>query len=232
MSLLGVFGTPIHYRHVKECSKRGSGHIHGQHHGGANSALFADVADDAELLTLLLDGLGTQLQAELPIEYHLLNVARTILRVGARRDAASEIPAPDEKLMAGDPPIGSEARRIKLEEWWTKFQRHAMLVVANRNVHKHQSSCLAGKQERLGVGLTRHGDMTWINRVVLLIYRYSTTESLYLFTPDGVRVPRSKTKRLLPGLESVAKNWPKECLVKGSNSDPGKILLSEATPLT
>jgi hypothetical protein len=108
------------------------------------------VADDAELLTLLLDGLGTQLQAELPIEYHLLNVARTILRVGARRDAASEIPAPDEKLMAGDPPIGSEARRIKLEDWWTKFQRHAMLVVANRNVHKHQSSCLAGKQGKTG----------------------------------------------------------------------------------
>ncbi len=39
-----------------------------------------------------------------------------------------------------------------------------------------------------------------------VIYRYSTTESLYLFTPDSVRVPRFKTKRLLPEIESVAKN--------------------------
>ncbi len=29
-----------------------------------------------------------------------------------------------------------------------------------------------------------------------VIYRYSITESLYLFTPDSVRVPRSKTKTL------------------------------------
>ncbi len=36
-----------------------------------------------------------------------------------------------------------------------------------------------------------------------VIYRYSTTESLYLFTLS-VRVPRFKTKRLLPGIESVA----------------------------
>jgi hypothetical protein len=107
------------------------------------------VADDDELLSLLLDGLDTQLQAELPIEYHLMNVARRILRIGARRDAAAEIPVPDEKLFSGDP-MEPEERKGKLEEWWSKFTRHAMLVIANRNVHKHQSSCLAGKQGKTG----------------------------------------------------------------------------------
>ncbi len=45
------------------------------------------------------------------------------------------------------------------------------------------------------------------------IYRYSITESLYSFTLS-VRVPRFKTKRLLPGIESVVKNGPKGCLVR------------------
>ncbi len=36
--------------------------------------------------------------------------------------------------------------------------------------------------------------------------RLLLTESLYLFTPDGVRVPKFKTKRLLLRIESVAKN--------------------------
>ena len=50
------------------------------------------------------------------------------------------------------------------------------------------------------------------NRWYCKIYRYSKfktkrlllTESLYLFTPDGVRVPKCKTKRLLLRIESVA----------------------------
>ena len=36
--------------------------------------------------------------------------------------------------------------------------------------------------------------------------RLLLTESLYLFTPDGVRVPKFTTKRLLLRIESVAKN--------------------------
>ena len=51
-----------------------------------------------------------------------------------------------------------------------------------------------------------------------------------MFTPDGVRVPKFKTKRLLLRIESVAK-ISQRVPGKGSNSEPGNTL-SEATPLT
>jgi hypothetical protein len=121
-------------------------------------ALLADVADDEELLDLALDGLSSQLEAELPLEYHLVGLANKVLRIGARRDAAAEIPTPDDDLALSKPPEHTDyndaawaiERRRRLEEWWPEFARHAMLVVANRNVHKHQASCLAGKQGKYG----------------------------------------------------------------------------------
>jgi len=146
------------YRDVKECNKRGSAHIHGQGHCGTTPGLLADVACDPELLSLALDGLDSQLQAELPLEYHLVDIARKLLRIGARRDAAAEIPIPHSDLASSDPPASSThtndswaaERRRRLELWWPEFARHAMLVVANRNVHKHQASCMAGKHGKYG----------------------------------------------------------------------------------
>jgi len=154
----GCFGAPVSYRYVKECNKRGSAHIHGQVHCGLIPALLADVADDEELLDLALDGLSSQLQAELPLEYHLVGLASKVLRIGARRDAAAEIPTPDDDLASRKPPGNTDyndaawaiERRRRLEKWWPEFASHAMLVVANRNVHKHQASCLAGKQGKYG----------------------------------------------------------------------------------
>ena len=78
-----------------------------------------------------------------------MNVARHILRIGARRDAAAEVPVPDIDLFNGDS-LSTEERSRKVEEWWSDFTQHAMLVVANRNVHKHSGSCLAGKQGKTG----------------------------------------------------------------------------------
>jgi hypothetical protein len=118
------------------------------------------VADDGELLSLLLDGLNSQLQGELPIEYHLMETARKLLRIGARRDACADIPVPHDDLKSGDPPpderrhnkevTWADERRMRLEQWWTEFNTHAMLVIANRNIHRHQGSCLMGKQGKTG----------------------------------------------------------------------------------
>ena len=57
-------------------------------------ALLADLAEYPELLELALAALDTQLQAEMPLEYHLVDIARQTLRIGIRRDAAADIPRP------------------------------------------------------------------------------------------------------------------------------------------
>jgi hypothetical protein len=157
--MAGFYGIAIQIREVKECNKRGSFLIHGQHHGGATPGLIADVAEDAELLLLVLAGLDTQLQAEIPLEYHLADIARRCLRIGARRDAAAEIPRPNPEHLQKKSPTDWEGtveewdverKRLLNDEWWPRFKRHAMLVVANRNVHIHQGSCLAGKRGKTG----------------------------------------------------------------------------------
>ncbi len=54
---------------------------------------------------------------------------------------------------------------------------------------------------------------------------------IIVLVSPSVRVPRFKTKRLLPGIESVANNWPKGCLVRArilSQETP----FSDAAPLT
>ena len=76
-----MFGVPICYRDVRECNKRGAAHTHGQYHGSVTPTLLADLAGNPELRALALDALDTQLQAEMPLEYHLVDIARHILRI-------------------------------------------------------------------------------------------------------------------------------------------------------
>ena len=45
-----------------------------------------------------------------------MNVARRILRIGARRDAAAEVPVPDMDLFSGIS-MTTEERSRKVEEW-------------------------------------------------------------------------------------------------------------------
>ena len=91
----GVIGVNITNRDVKECNKRACFHVHGQAQGGATPGLLADIAEDAALRTRLLEALDTQLKATLPLEYHAVQIMQSVLRVGARRDAAFEIPTPE-----------------------------------------------------------------------------------------------------------------------------------------
>ena len=45
----------------------------------------------------------------------------------------------------------SSTKEEKLQElWYPLFSQHAMTVVANRNVHAHQASCLSGKRGKSG----------------------------------------------------------------------------------
>ena len=97
--IAGIYGVPICNRDVTESNKRGAAHIHGQHHGGMTPALLADLAGYPELLELALAALDTQLQAEMPLEYHLVDIARHTLRIGVRRDAAADIPRPDARYL-------------------------------------------------------------------------------------------------------------------------------------
>ena len=159
--IVGIFGVPIINRDVKESNKRGSGHIHGQHHGGATPNLIADVAEDHELRSLILAGLDTQLQAEIPFAYHLVGIASRILRIGLRRDAAADIPRPDKILVReekDDIPLDGfsketwivEKRRRLNEDWLPHYTRHSTTVVGNRNVHRHGGSCLMGPRGNIG----------------------------------------------------------------------------------
>lgn len=93
----------------------------------------------------------------MPLAYHLVEMARRVLFVGARRDAAADIPRPNPALLEKNAPVGqtqvswdTERRQKLAEEWWPQFTRHAMLVVSNRNVHHHLGSCLTGKRGNTG----------------------------------------------------------------------------------
>jgi hypothetical protein len=115
------------------------------------------VADDPELRAHILEALDTQIECEMPLAYHLVDIARSILRIGKRRDAAAKIPRPDGVYVKprdkDTPPAGfsrttwnlHKERELKIT-WWPKFYQHSMLTVANRNVHTHQASCLVGKR--------------------------------------------------------------------------------------
>lgn len=151
----GIFGTALCNHDVKETNKRGSLHVHGQHHGGALPALIADVASDAELRAEVIMGLDDQFCAELPLEYHAMQIALKVLRVGARRDAAFSVPLPPEDLRQRPRANASAAalathRRRLMEEWWPEFRHHALMVVANRHVHEHCGTCLHGKRGKTG----------------------------------------------------------------------------------
>jgi hypothetical protein len=97
----------------------------------------------------------------MPLAYHLVDIARQHLRIGKRRDAAATIPIPDEKyvkpIQKDFPPEGFDdttwaiKKEADLQElWYPLFIQHALTVVANRNVHAHQASCLSGKRGKSG----------------------------------------------------------------------------------
>ena len=50
-------------------------HVHGMSHGGLSPGLLTDVAADSGLRKQAMDALDTQLQAELPLEYHAIYLA-------------------------------------------------------------------------------------------------------------------------------------------------------------
>ena len=113
------------------------------------------MAEDPELLAQVLAALDTQVGGDLPIAYHLVDIARGLLRVGARRDAAADIPIPDMKYISDAPPnidpgLWAQEKDAAILDWWQKFCHHARLVVANRNMHSHQGSCLSGKRGKQG----------------------------------------------------------------------------------
>lgn len=138
----GIFGRPGPNHDVKECNKRATFHCHGQYHGGVPPALLGDVAAEPELCARALRGLDSQLQAELPLEYHAAQIVQRVLRVGTRRDAAFGIPAPPAERL--------EDEEWLREHWWPEFYHHAMMVVAARHVHEHCATCLSGKRGKTG----------------------------------------------------------------------------------
>lgn len=155
--MAGTYGVPVCYRYVKECNKRGAAHIHGQYHGGLTPALISDLAEDPELRELALEALDTQITAEMPLESHLVDIARQTLRIGVRRDAAANIPRPDADLLKETAPEGrsqedwdTERKQKLTDQWWPLFFQHAMLVVANRNVHEHRATCCSGTRGKTG----------------------------------------------------------------------------------
>ena len=105
-------------------------------------ALVADVADDQALRDKLLQGIDTQLQATLPLEYHAAQILQRHLQIGRRRDPAFPIPLPPNKPNdeASTEEWDTYRRKLK-EEWEPEFQHHALMVVTSRHFHTHQGTC-------------------------------------------------------------------------------------------
>ena len=150
------------------------------------------MAGDPELRELALEELDTQLTAEMPLEYHLVDIARQTLRIGVRRDAAAEIPRPPAKLLEEKAPDGrcqedwdAERKQKLTDEWWPSFFQHAMLVVANRNVHAHRATCCSGTRGKTGCRFCAPWghDVTKTRRIELIIN--STTG---LVPPERIEV--------------------------------------------
>jgi hypothetical protein len=127
--LKGMFGIQLTNHDVIECNKRASLHAHGQSHGGLTPALLGDVAGDPDLLRAATAAIDTQVQAEIPLEYHAVFVCQSFLKLSPRRDAAAMTPTPPENWREDDD---------ALDNWWTEFRHHALITVLNRNTHKHK----------------------------------------------------------------------------------------------
>jgi hypothetical protein len=127
--LKGMFGIQLTNHDVIECNKRASLHAHGQGHGGLTPALLSDVAGDPELLQAAMDAIDTQVQAEIPLEYHAVFVCQSFLKIPFTRDAAYDTPSPPENWRED-----GEA----LDAWWEDFRHHAFITVLNRNTHVHK----------------------------------------------------------------------------------------------
>ena len=81
-------------------------------------------------------------------------ILQKVLRIGARRDAAFEIPLPPADLRQPGPRASEAARaaykqRLQVE-WWPRFEHHAHMVVAARHLHEHCATCLQGKRGKTG----------------------------------------------------------------------------------
>ena len=139
----GVFGVCAGNYDVKEANKRGALHNHGLFHGGITPALLSYIAEYPDLVREAMDALDTQLTASIPLEYHRLAIATHQLRIAKRRDQAYDVPEPP--LLAGD-----KIDTSKLLEWRATFLEHTRIVVANRNVHRHEFSCECGAKGKIG----------------------------------------------------------------------------------
>eukprot|EP01052_Picozoa_sp_SAG31_P037433 SAG31_NODE_4832_length_2919_cov_2.417376_2_plen_434_part_00 len=106
--------------YVKENDARGSTHIHGHLHGGTSPELLTLVAGHAAIMPTALGALDSQFCAELPLEYHMLAVARAVLRVPKLRDSAAA-PLPTE-----------------LDDARAELLHRGRTVAMNRNLHVHQ----------------------------------------------------------------------------------------------
>jgi hypothetical protein len=163
----GVFGMCFLNRDVKECNKRAAVHEHGQAH--VSPALLADVASNDRLRQKALAAIDTHVQGELPLEYHAIKVLQDVLKVASRRDAAFEIPMPQErtreafleeycaKLHVPPSDLSAEdadgAWRKHLEDnWLPELLHHAHVVVMNRHTHEHQATCAGAGKDGKGKG--------------------------------------------------------------------------------
>jgi len=100
----GVQGRNASWHDVMEATVRGAWHTHASRHGGLTPVAFANVADETQKIfveTLGRDStlkelaeacVDTQIQATLPLVYHVVAIAQRVLKVAKRRDGAAAIP--------------------------------------------------------------------------------------------------------------------------------------------
>lgn len=143
----GICGVPLANRDVKETNKRTALHIHGQFYGGAQPALLAHVAHDAELLKDMLDAIDTQVSQELPLVYHMLYAAQRYLRVPFRRDTTFPIPEPPDVYCDGD---GDDPVSVASRLWEREYAHHVNMIIMNRHTHEHCGTCLHGQRGKTG----------------------------------------------------------------------------------
>ena len=129
-------GTPVAFFAVTETSGRKALHMHCLIFGGAMPDLLSAAAKHEELLVALRSALASQYCCELPLEIHVAERMRRVLKVAARRPVAQTHPPVLEEHSNEDEPV-----RLSSE-----FLRDAHLTVAALQIHICNPKGACGKK--------------------------------------------------------------------------------------
>ena len=145
VSQRGILGIPNAWAAVLENNSRESLHLHEMLWSGLSTEALTLVAHIPRLRSMALKAIDSQVQCSLPPAFFAYQRLARMFRTPKRRDAAFGIPN------AGD----------------QRYQHHIDMVVSNRNIHVHQSTCTKGASGHTGCRLAmKRGHASTLSTIV------------------------------------------------------------------